>query len=864
MEESDSPLFFGDWLKRRRKALDLTQAELANLAGCSVFAVRKIESGERRPSKQLAGLLAQALNIPADEQEIFVKVARGDRALLRLPQPVTRAISAETGDAQPQAHGPAPLNNLPVHLTPFVGREAELAVLDGLLNDPLCRLLTLIGAGGVGKTRLAVEAAGRQKQHFADGICFVSLASLNSPAFLVQAIADALDFVVQGQSEPRFQLLDYMSGCQLLLVLDNFEHLLDGANLLTEILRRAPQVKLLATSRERLNLHSEWVHTIQGLSVPSSGEADHAERYTAVELFVHSARRAQADFVLERQDQPAVIKICQLVEGMPLSIELAAAWVPVLTCQEIAREVERSFDFLVTSAADVPERQRSQRAVFDHSWKLLSLEEQEALSKLALFQGGFEWDAAQEVAAATLPLLLALVSKSLVRRAENGRFDMHEAVRQYARSHLDKGPHASAAQERHSQYYLSLLADRFALLQGSAQRETLRELKAEIDNLRAAWYWAIDHGYLSLIAHSLRGLGWLCYVGAMYREGIEQIESAVQLLRARMEDEERQRILGVALSQQGLLFFRKGDFGQAIDRLEESLDILRPIDDPGLLAEPLVLTGVIMHLVGDMERAQSLMQDAHVKSQAAGDRYYTAFALYNLGYIDSLLGRYDEGYVQMLAGLDMWRQIGDPSSISLGLNYIALVAVHLGRNEEARAALEESLALLEAIGDRWSMGTAYRHLGMVALAEGDAVEAQVHLRESLALFEGIITGWDIAKSLIILAEATVAAGSGAETAAEAWDFYREAIRIAEDCRAVPLLLEALVGLAQLQLMKAEPEQALELSLVVVDHPAATFDTGKRAGDIISAAERQLPDKQVLYARERTTQASLPAVIAALP
>ncbi len=862
MEESDSPLFFGEWLQRRRKTLDLTQKELAQLAGCSVYAVRKIESGERRPSKQLAVLLAQALDIPAEEHDIFVKVARGDRTLRRLPHPASGAESAWGVGLQTQASTPGPAPNLPVYLTPFVGREAELAALDRLLNDPLCRLLTLIGAGGIGKTRLAIEATIRQKQRFKDGVCFVPLAPLSSPAFLVQAIADALDITIQGQSEPRLQLLAYLSGRQLLLVLDNFEHLLGGVDLVTEMLRQAPQLKVLATSRERLNLHSEWVHSIQGLSVPPSDRAEQAEQYTSVELFVHSARRAQSDFVLRSEDRPAVIRICQLVEGMPLSIELAAAWVSVLSCEEIAQEVERSFDFLATSAADVPERQRSQRAVFDHSWKLLSPTERGVLSRLALFQGGFDREAAREVAEAPLPMLLVLVSKSLVRRAEDGRFDMHEAIRQYALSHLVEGPQASAARERHGRYYLCLLADRRASLQGPAQREILRELKEEIDNWRAAWQWAVEQGQFSLIAKALRSLGWLCNVGVMYREGVEQIELAVRALRMREADEERQQVLGVALAQQGLLYFRQGEFGLALDRLEESLAILRPIGDPSLSTDPLVLTGIIMHLIGEMDRSQSLMQEGYEAATAAGDRFFTAYALYNLGYLAGLLGRYDEAFEQMSAGLAMWRQLGDPSSIALGLNYLALTTIHRGRVEEAQIYLEESLSLLMEIGDRWGIGTAYRHMGLAALVQGDVAKAQSLLQQSLAVFDGIITGWDVAQCLLYLAEAT-AAGDGAEAGAEAGDIYHRALRLAEECQAEPLMLAGLAGLAQLQLEEGELESAYELSLVVLDHPATMFETGRRAGRIKSALEKRLAADQLLRARERAAQLPLQAATATL-
>jgi predicted ATPase len=344
----------------------------------------------------------------------------------------------------------------------LIGREAELAELARLLRDPQCRLLTLAGPGGIGKTRLAIEVACRHQDQFPDG------------AF------------------------NYLRAKESLLVLDNVEHLLEGVDLFAEMLERAPGVKLLVTSRERLNLQGEWVFEIQGLPVPPTDQADRAEEYSAAALFAQSARRAQAGFELEAEERPSVVRICQMVEGMPLGIELAAAWVPVLTCREIAHEIERgmdflattmrdvperqrslraAFDFLATTMRDVPERQRSLRAAFDHSWSLLSADERGVLCRLAVFQGGFEREAGEQVAGASLPSLLALASKSLVRRAESGRYDLHEVVRQYALSHLADDPGGEATRDRHCDFYLALLRDREGALQSAAQREAIREMR---------------------------------------------------------------------------------------------------------------------------------------------------------------------------------------------------------------------------------------------------------------------------------------------------------------------------------------------------------------------------------------------------
>ena len=430
----DSEVLFGLWLRRRRKALDLTQNALAQQVGCSLATIQKIESDARRPSRQIAELLARALEIPQADRETFLKVARRQRRVDRLPPP---ALSAAPLPGQTR---PARRSNLPAAPTPLVGRESELAALTQLLDNPQCRLLTLVGPGGIGKTRLAIEAAAARREVFVDGVVLASLAAVNSPTFMLPALASALGFSFYGSTNPRNQLLNHLSEKQMLLVLDNLEQLLEGVELVADILRRAPGLKLLATSRERLNLLGEWVVEVQGLAVPPAGQAKGVEECSAVALFVQSARRAKAGFALRAGDEPAVAHICRLVEGMPLAIELAASWVRMLSCQEIAREIEHNLDFLVASTRDLPERHRSLWAVFDHSWKLLSGEEQRELSQLSVFRGGFTRQAAEAVAGASLAALSSLVTKSLVRRAsaldDLTYYDLHELVRQYAHVQL--------------------------------------------------------------------------------------------------------------------------------------------------------------------------------------------------------------------------------------------------------------------------------------------------------------------------------------------------------------------------------------------------------------------------------------------
>jgi predicted ATPase len=353
-------------------------------------------------------------------------------------------------------------HNLPAQTTPFVGCEHELLELDKLLQDPALWLITLLASGGMGKTRLALAAAEQQMPHFKDGVYLVELAPLADPDLLVSAIASATDYPFQSDGRTlRQQLLDFLSPKQLLLVMDNFEHLLAGADLMSDILRAAPQVKILATSRERLNLQGETLFRIEGMDVPDWETPEEALEYSAVKLFLQSARRALPNFELKTEDLVYVAQICRRVEGLPLGIVLAAAWLNMLSAREIADEMIRNIDFLESDARNIPERQRSIRAVFDYSWHLLTETERQSFMRLSVFRGGFTREAAQAVAGASLCDLMALVNKSLIRReAATGRYDIHELTRQYAEGRLQAAGQREAAQQALAEYVAGFMVER--------------------------------------------------------------------------------------------------------------------------------------------------------------------------------------------------------------------------------------------------------------------------------------------------------------------------------------------------------------------------------------------------------------------
>jgi len=426
---------FGTWIKRRRKALDLTQQELAQQIGCSSSLIFKIESDARRPSRQMAELLAEKLEIPPNQLPLFLKTARQEKSIDSLD-----AIPA-LSSLEPVSHLKPHRNHLPVSPTPLVGREQEVNVITKQLLEPACRLLTLTGPGGIGKTRLSIEVGNSLEQHFVDGIHFIPLAGIGTTESILPAIADVLELGFSGPADALVQLNNSLHNKKTLLIFDNMEHLLEGRELLSEILQNTHDVKMLVTSREQLHLQWEWLFDVQGLPLPEENDEKPIETNSAVQLFIQRARQASQDFSLESEDIAAIIQICHAVGGLPLAIELAASWARMLSAREIAQELEKSLDLLETRKLDLPQRHRSIKEVFDYSWQLLTENERELLLKLSIFQGGFTRDAALKVAGASLFLLSSLVDKSMLRYNKNpDRYDLHELIRSYAFSQLQDTP----------------------------------------------------------------------------------------------------------------------------------------------------------------------------------------------------------------------------------------------------------------------------------------------------------------------------------------------------------------------------------------------------------------------------------------
>jgi predicted ATPase/DNA-binding SARP family transcriptional activator len=868
--------------------------------------------------------------VGAQPEEATTQLCQAIREARELPpfrEPIPGAVPAPA----------AVRHNLPLQLTPFVGRKAILAEIADRLQDPACRLLTLVGPGGSGKTRLALEAAAARLDDFSHGVYFVSLAPLESVEAIVPTVAMALglSFYAQApghpQSQLRQQLLDYLRLKTMLLIMDNFEHLLEGLDLVLEILQTAPKVKMVVTSRASLNLHGEQLLPIGGMALPQWGvpEGDgqtleDAAQYSAVELFLQSARRAQPGFALADENVADVIRICGLVEGMPLGILLAAAWVGVLSPADIASEIVLGVDFLETDLRDLPERQRSMRAVFDRSWRLLSKREREVFERLSVFRGGFTRQAASQVAAASLHELRSLVGKSLLQRDPQGRYEVHELLRQYAAERLAEVPEQwEAAKDRHSAYFAGFLQHKEASLTGRNQRRALAEIEAEIDNVRVGWAWAVIQGRIEDIDRALGGLALLARTCGSGQERGEMLAKAARMLeeaplgtaqdalqsgvpaaliqegtaaQEAIANRRRRLVLGKVLAHQGRVCLALGLTEKGIALLQRSLEILRELGARSEMVYALASLGENTLLQGE---GKPLCLEGLAISREIGDRVGMEMSLFCLGRDAVFRGEYGAAQQLHQERLGVSRELGPHELIANSLNDLGYVAWCVGQYREARQLHEQSLALSKDMGIHYAIANSLQRLGLDALGLVEYSEARKLFQESLSLYQDIGVPWHCTDVLLCQGELANVVGQCAEAARLAQEAlsvsqelaypdlmarsfqvlgdatygqgdlpkaskcFLQALETAMAVEAAPLALLTLVGTARLLAAKGERERAAELLALVLHHPATWQWAKDRAAPLVAELEAKLSPDALAAAQERGRTRDLETTVAEL-
>src|SRR5258707_801456 len=626
------------------------------------------------------------------------------------------------------------MQNLALTPTPFIGRSQETDEIGALLDDPSCRLLTLVGPGGIGKTRLAVEVANHKRATFPDGIFFVPLAPLNRASDMLAAIAEAMPFRFQQDNRsPREQFFAYLHekhAQRVLLVVDNFEHLLDGAEIVSEILAVTTDLKVLVTSREALNLQEEWIRQVAGLAYPNREDGKPVEDYSAVQLFLERARRIRGDFDLT-EDSQSVVKICQLVEGMPLAIELAAGWLQTLRPDVIAHEIQHNLDILATRARNLPERHRNIRSVFSHSWQLMSEDERDVFQKLSVFRSGFTREAAEVVSGASLQILAGLIDKSLVHLNAVGRYDIHELLRQYGKEQLDSAGLTETVQRAYIDYYLGMLYRLKRALKARQQIAALDTIEADFENVRNAWQLAIRQRHVGALQQAVESLHLFADMRGRYHEIVALLRAALEQFPPSPNQEQAYLLCRIHARLARLILLSNM-------RIEDDLRI--PIDTCLAMAQErqdqaeigfcLLVSGIVAfwETRDETPRAHAgawgFFQESSAVYEALGDPFYKAEALaweastvYN-----------DESHLSsqelLQQSLDLRRAIGDRNGIGwITLNLIEVMHAQLDYIECERYA-REALVLMREIGSVKGMLQAMLKLAQTIMLKGNLEEAR--------------------------------------------------------------------------------------------------------------------------------------------
>ena len=731
MESTSS---FGYWVRRQRKALDLTQQALAERVGCSLAAIKKIEGDERRPSRQIAERLADILGVPASQHEAFLEVARGLRPVDQLLLAREPSIPAST----PLQGQESLRHNLPIQLTSFIGREQELAEAKQILANT--HLLTLIGPGGTGKTRLALQIAQEVLPLFTNGVWLVELAPLSDPALILQAITSVFE-LREAPDMPLIEILiNYLRAKQLLLILDNCEHLIAAcAKLSADLLRVCPQLKIIISSREALGVSGETVYRVPSLSLPDPTQVtrEAIADYESIQMFVERARAVQSHFALTDANASYVAPICQRLDGIPLALELAAARVAVFSPEEIASRLDDRFRLLTGGSRTALERHQTLRALIDWSHDLLSDEERILFRQLSVFAGGWTFEAAEAVCPDldVINRLTQLVNKSLVIVDEQGqrrRYRLPETIRQYARDKLLEIGESEQARDRHLDFFLRFAETAEPKLRSAEQIEWLDRLETEYDNFRTALGWSLESGNSE---SALRLSGALYYFWELrgMSEGCKWLDDALAL----SGHEQSEPVVEKALRAKAL--YGSGrirvmtllDWPASRTLVEESLRLWRELGDKWWMAVALENLGFMSNMEGNIPTARAHLEESVSLARQVGDPWLLAFCLERLA---GVVERTDVAAGRQIReeGVALARKAGDRSVLSEGLGDLAPFYLLEGNLTTAAALVEEALAAAREIRDLVHIEISLLYLTIVTCSQGDTMKAKGYCFEALA------------------------------------------------------------------------------------------------------------------------------------
>lgn len=712
----------GYWIRRRRKALDLTQEELARRVGCAVITLRKMEADERRPSRQMAERFAQCLELPPADLPHFLAIAAQQRMPVQVPPSGALPDRPFRG-------------NLPALMTTLVGRTTELTAIVTCLRRKEIRLHTLTGPVGVGKTRLAIEAGHRLLDDYRHGVYLVSLASTHDASLIPSLTAAALGVREGSNRGPTQAVADYLARREILLIFDEFDHLQPGAPYLASLLASAPDLHLLVTSRSSLGLYGEHEFRVAPLPLPEPSADPQDSLTSAVQLFVDRAHAARADFHLTPELTPTIAEICRRLDGLPLAIELAASRIKLVSPRELLKQLGCRLTFLAQPAADQPGRLHSLEGAIDWSYALLAPVERRLMARLAVFVGNFSLEAVEQVCGlpftepgypTTQPMqgmleqLGVLISHSLLYRSDSGfetRFAMLQTIREFALERLTEISEDKILQDRHAAYYAALATQAEGYFHGPDQASWLDRLESEMENLHATLDWLLVDGQLELAARMASALGTYWGRRGLLSEGRRWIERVLDSVSAdRVSPGLRAKLYQTA----GALAYHQGDFQKADHWLRDSLALYQGLDDRTGKARVLFDLGWIAIEQGKWAQADQYNRESLALAQESQDLCGIYRALSNLGWASLSTGQCELAAsfftdAHTYAGL-----AGHSKGIAVSLTNLGWIALHQSDLPRAVRAATQSLLLCYQLKEPEVLAENLEMLAIAAARQGHA------------------------------------------------------------------------------------------------------------------------------------------------